>query len=90
MDGRRRPFAADAAVGGTILPQDATAACAWCASPFNSRTTGGVPQRFCAPPRRCRHDYRQALIDWAGEQVATGRVTVADLKTALMRKQSTT
>ncbi len=62
--------------------------CAYCESPITLRTTGGVPQRFCTHAgRRCRHAYRQALVAFAEEQVANGRVTVAELKAALIRKQ---
>jgi len=58
-----------------------------CGSPITLRTTGGARQRFCTrPERKCRHEFRAALIAWADEQLTLGRVTTAELRAALARK----
>ena len=89
-DGTYMKIEPQAAATGETLQQISTAVCAWCASPFTRRASGGLLQRFCAAPRHCRHRYRQALIDWAEQQLSRGRITIAELRAALARKPSTT
>jgi hypothetical protein len=53
-------------------------ACLWCDQSFESRETGGKPQRFCCPAHRREFDtaarrYVRCLLD-------AGFVSVADLR----------
>jgi hypothetical protein len=55
--------------------------CFWCNRPFRPRRDGGRAQRFCRPS--CRRAFHAAARAWALEELAIGRMTVADLKKGL-------
>ena len=55
--------------------------CSWCDRLFRPRQSGGRAQRFCRP--RCRQALHAAAQAWALDEIAAGRVTVADLKNGL-------
>jgi hypothetical protein len=55
--------------------------CVWCERQFQPRRSGGRPQRFCRPS--CRRAFRAAARAWALDAIATGGMTVADLKNGL-------
>jgi hypothetical protein len=44
--------------------------------PFIARRTGGRPQRFCS--EHCRRASETTMREWARDQVAVGRVTLAE------------
>ncbi len=52
--------------------------CPWCGTVFTPRTSGGKPQQFCSS--RCRRALENTLRTWAQDQLAEGRVTVAQLQ----------
>jgi hypothetical protein len=52
--------------------------CAWCATPFPVRNTGGSRQRFCAAPCRRAHD--RAARAWVRMAIAVGLLSSADLR----------
>ena len=54
--------------------------CLWCDTPFERRTTGGSPQRYCSTD--CRLAFHLAARLWAEMAVAAGRLTVGELKDA--------
>ncbi len=54
--------------------------CAWCGMAFAQRGTGGKPQKFCST--RCRREMDAGLRAWAQDQLAAGRVTIAELQRA--------
>jgi hypothetical protein len=55
--------------------------CVWCERLFRPRKNGGRSQRFCRPS--CRRAFHAAARTWALDELAAGRVTVADLKNRL-------
>lgn len=55
--------------------------CFWCNRPFRARRDGGRTQRFCRPS--CRRAFHAAARAWALDAIATGVMTVADLKNGL-------
>jgi hypothetical protein len=55
--------------------------CSWCNRPFRMRQSGGRAQRFCRPS--CRRAFHGAARAWALDAIATGVMTVADLKNGL-------
>jgi hypothetical protein len=52
--------------------------CLWCERPFRPRRSGGRAQRFCRPS--CRRAFHAAVRVWALDELAGGRVTVANFK----------
>jgi hypothetical protein len=54
--------------------------CPWCSRTFTPRRTGGKPQRFCSP--QCRRASERAGREWVRQELAAGRVTVAELQHA--------
>ncbi|MCZ6482746.1 MAG: hypothetical protein O6757_05835 [Alphaproteobacteria bacterium] len=54
--------------------------CLWCDTPFERRTTGGSPQRYCSTD--CRVAFHLAARRWAEMAVAAGWLTVEELKDA--------
>lgn len=54
--------------------------CSWCNRPFQARRSGGRPQRFCRAA--CRRAFHAAARSWALDAIASGRVTLAELKNA--------
>jgi hypothetical protein len=52
--------------------------CMWCGAGFAPRTTGGSRQAFCRT--RCRRDFDAACRAYARAALASGSVTVSDLK----------
>jgi hypothetical protein len=55
--------------------------CSWCDRPFRARDSRGRAQRFCQPS--CRRAFHAAARAWALDELAAGRVTVADIKNSL-------
>jgi len=51
--------------------------CPWCERPFRARR-GGSPQRFCGA--KCRMMFWSALRRWGEQAVASGLLTIADIK----------
>jgi hypothetical protein len=51
--------------------------CEWCERPFRVRR-GGSPQRFCGTT--CRTAFWSALRRWGERAIATGVLTVADIR----------
>ena len=54
--------------------------CHWCGTAFTPRRWKGDAQRFCA--QGCRSAYWSAARQWVRQAVATGLISVADLKAA--------
>jgi len=52
--------------------------CVWCSSPFELRADGGSAQRFCCPAHRRAFD--QAARDYVRREIASGRLTVAEVQ----------
>jgi hypothetical protein len=52
--------------------------CPWCDRPFRPRRTGGRTQRFCRP--LCRQAFHAAVRAWGLKAIATGAITLADLR----------
>jgi hypothetical protein len=55
-----------------------TPACSWCNQLFRARHGGGRGQRFCRPS--CRRAFHAAARSWALDAIASGALTVADIK----------
>jgi hypothetical protein len=51
--------------------------CPWCEKPFRARR-GGSPQRFCGA--KCRSAFWSALRRWGDRAVATGILSIADIR----------
>jgi hypothetical protein len=64
-----------------IFPMTSVPVCYWCERQFQPRQSGGRPQRFCRPS--CRRAFHAAARAWALDAIATGFMTVADLKNCL-------
>ena len=59
--------------------------CPWCGGPILPRLRRhGSPQRYCSD--RCRHLQGTALRRWATLEFEAGRVTTAELKAVMGRK----
>jgi hypothetical protein len=56
----------------------ATNSCLWCGRGFQPRR-GGSPRVFCAPA--CRAAFHTAARRWAEQAVASGMLTIAELRT---------
>ena len=52
--------------------------CIWCDTPFERRTTGGSPQRYCSAD--CRLAFHLAARRWAEKAVVDGVLTAAELR----------
>jgi hypothetical protein len=52
--------------------------CLWCGNDFTPRCDGGKPQVFCRPI--CRRNFDAAGRRWVAEAIATGTLTVEELK----------
>ena len=55
-----------------------TQPCGWCEAPLTPRTSGGIRQKFCSTP--CRRAFDRAIRAWARDALATGRLSVDDLR----------
>src|SRR5215831_8336200 len=60
--------------GPPAAPKDA---CLWCQKPFRPHP-GGSLQRFCAS--KCKNAFWSATRRWAEQAIASGVLTVADIK----------
>jgi hypothetical protein len=60
-----------------IAPGEAGGICLWCERPFRTRR-GGSPKRFCCPEHRMA--FWSALRRWGEKAIATGILTVADIR----------
>lgn len=58
--------------------RDDSQRCSWCERPFRSRQSGGRSQRFCRPS--CRRAYHAALRIWALDAIASGALSLADIR----------
>jgi hypothetical protein len=72
------PAVSGAPVSAYARTQPAGPVCDWCSRPFTPRRTGGRPQRFCS--ERCRRASEKAMREWAQQELAAGRVTIAEIK----------
>jgi len=63
------------------LPMISVPVCCWCKRQFQPRQSGGRPQRFCRPT--CRRAFHAVARAWALDELAAGRLPVADLKDGL-------
>jgi hypothetical protein len=52
--------------------------CAWCDRSFRPRQDGGKQQKFCRPS--CRRAFHAAGRTWVLDAVASGALTLADIK----------
>ena len=52
--------------------------CPWCDRLFRARQTGGRAQRFCSPS--CRRAFHAAARQWALDAMATGALSIHDIK----------
>jgi hypothetical protein len=52
--------------------------CLWCGREFTARCDGGKAQRFCRPA--CRRAFHAAARTWALDAIASGRLTVAEIR----------
>jgi len=52
--------------------------CLWCGGKFAPRRSGGSAQRFCSAS--CRQRFHTAARRWVSVAVATGKLTVDELK----------
>ena len=68
----------------TTMPADSRKRrpCQWCGRSFTPRTSGGSEQVFCpaGTGRSCRKDYHDACRRFAERLIASGSITVADLR----------
>jgi hypothetical protein len=58
----------------------ATSACDWCETPYRARQSGGRGQRFCS--ERCRRAFHAGVRRWTLDELAAGRLTLADIRNA--------
>lgn len=65
--------------GGTAEPTVSDVPrCCWCSRPFQARQSGGRPQKFCLPS--CRRAFHAAGRSWVLDRIASGALTVADIR----------
>jgi hypothetical protein len=58
--------------------------CVWDGRPFIARSNGGRRQRFCSA--HCRHRFRAALVAYGEQLLLAGKIEIADIRTALVKK----
>ena len=52
--------------------------CLWCNGQFAAKTVGANAKKFCRPS--CKDQFHRAARLWAELAIATGRLSVADLR----------
>jgi hypothetical protein len=60
------------------MSDGASSMCGWCGKGFTPRSDGGKRQVFCRPV--CRRGFDAAGRRWVADAIATGRLTVQELK----------
>jgi hypothetical protein len=63
--------------------EEARQACVWCGKDFCKRTNGGKEQMFCV--QACREEWHRAKRDYLEDKLASGVITVEEIKSARFR-----